>query len=227
MYQKGLCELWLKAGSKDSTRYISIHSLASEKGPELCKVLPAVHTLTGCDYMSKVGTKLAALKANLVDYLPGFGRSKNGPSDDEVVRAESYLVQVLKNGTKCATMAELRDHPHHHSKASLEKFPPTSHAIKVHILRAYYATHVMASLLSENNTELNPYMYGYVKEDELLTPDMGFRSILEEWVISCTRSKCATFKCACRKSGQACCQFCKCQGMGDGYGDCKNPVGFI
>ena len=119
--QNGLCELWLKAGSGETTRHIPINSLASEKGSDLCKVLPAVHTLTGCEYTSKVGTKHSALKANPVGYLQGFGISKNGPSDDEAAKAESYLVQVLRNGTKCVTMDELRDHNYHHSKASLEK----------------------------------------------------------------------------------------------------------
>ena len=76
LHEKGLYELWLKAGSGNSTKYIPIHSLASDKGPDLCKVLPAVHTLTGCDYTSKVGTKQAALKANPVDYLQGFGCSQ-------------------------------------------------------------------------------------------------------------------------------------------------------
>ena len=56
-------------GSKlpvETTKYIPIHYLASDKGTDLCKVLPAVITLTGCDYTSKVGTKQAALKANPV-----------------------------------------------------------------------------------------------------------------------------------------------------------------
>ena len=75
-----------------------------------------------------------ALKANPVDYLQGF----DDGSDDEVEKAESYL--VLKNGTTCTTMDELRDH-YYRSKTSLEKLPSTSHAIKAHILRAYYATY--------------------------------------------------------------------------------------
>ena len=89
---------------------LPIHSLASDKGPDLCKVLPAVHSLTGCDYTSKVGTKQAAFKANPVNYLRGFGCSQNVPSVDEVERAESYLVKVLKNGTTCTTVDEPRDH---------------------------------------------------------------------------------------------------------------------
>ncbi|KAK7066656.1 hypothetical protein SK128_024467, partial [Halocaridina rubra] len=113
-------------------------------------------------------------------------------------------------------MDDLIDYNYHHSRASPEKLLPTSHAIKVHILRAYYGTYVMTSVLSENNIELNPLLYRYDKEDELHTPYMNFRSIPEEWAVYCTCTKCTTDGCACRKSGQVCCQFCKCQGMGDG-----------
>lgn len=114
-------------------------------------------------------------------------------------------MQVLKNVTTCAMMDDLRDYNYHHSKASPVTFPPTSHAIKVHIRRAYYATYVMTSVLSENKTEFNPLLYGYDEEDELLTPDRGFRSIPTEWTVYCTCSKCVTDRCACRKSGQASC----------------------
>ena len=119
--------MWLKAGSGNYTKCIPIYYIASDKGPDVCKVHPAVHTLTGCDYTSTFGTKQVALKANSVDYLQGFGCSQNGP-DDEVERAESYPVNFLKNATICRTIDELRDHNYHSSKTSLEKLPPTSHA---------------------------------------------------------------------------------------------------
>ncbi|KAK7074632.1 hypothetical protein SK128_015964 [Halocaridina rubra] len=161
-------------------------------------------------YVTKDGTKHAAFKANPVDSLQGFGQSRNGLAGDEHVGAELYLVQVKINGTACATMDDLMDHNYHCSKASPEKLPPTSHAIKIHILRAYYATNVMTSVQSQNSTKLNPLLYAYDEEDDLLNPEIGFRSIPEDWTAYCTFSKCATDSCACRRSGQACCQFCKC-----------------
>ena len=61
---EGIEELWMKAGVGNSMRFIPIHILSLRIGPSLCKVLPTIHTLTGCDYTSEVGTKLAALTAN-------------------------------------------------------------------------------------------------------------------------------------------------------------------
>ena len=61
LHSNGLCKLWMKAGSGDSTRYIPIYILTSRVGVDLCQVLPVEHTLIGCDLAGKFGTKSAAL----------------------------------------------------------------------------------------------------------------------------------------------------------------------
>ena len=45
-------EIWLEAGvqSKNNLRFMNVNSIYSELGETLCKVLPAYHTLSGCDY---------------------------------------------------------------------------------------------------------------------------------------------------------------------------------
>jgi len=75
---EGLEVLLMKAEVGNSTRFIPIHMLSLRIGPGLCKVLPSIHTLTGCDYTSKVGTKLAALTANPETYLGEFDSMING-----------------------------------------------------------------------------------------------------------------------------------------------------
>ena len=62
LQEEGLKELWMKAGVGGTTRFVPVHYHATSVGTDLCQVLPAVHSLTGCDYTSKVGTKRAALK---------------------------------------------------------------------------------------------------------------------------------------------------------------------
>ena len=70
--QHGLQELWIKAGVGDTTRYIPLHTLSQRQGASLCNVLPVVHSLTGTDITSKVGTKKAALKAEPEKFLRHF-----------------------------------------------------------------------------------------------------------------------------------------------------------
>jgi hypothetical protein len=71
-HSEGLRELWIRAGVGDSKIYIPVHILAPRIGKELWYLLPLVHTLTGCNYTSKVGTNHAALKANPSEYLNDF-----------------------------------------------------------------------------------------------------------------------------------------------------------
>ena len=59
----GIGELWITASIGDSSRFIPVQAIAVILEESTCSVLPAVHTLTGFDYISKVGAKLAALKA--------------------------------------------------------------------------------------------------------------------------------------------------------------------
>ena len=47
-------ELWFHTGVKDKARFIPVHSIAGTLGVQLCKMLPAVHTLTGCDSTSSL-----------------------------------------------------------------------------------------------------------------------------------------------------------------------------
>eukprot|EP00794_Sanderia_malayensis_P009355 gene9355-10341_t len=69
----GLKELCVKTGVGDSSRFVAFHELAASQSHDICEVLPAVHTLTGCDYASKVGSKKAAIECNPAYHLKSFG----------------------------------------------------------------------------------------------------------------------------------------------------------
>ena len=230
LHSEGLRGIWIRAGVGDSTRYIPVHMLAPRIGKELCYLLPLVHTLTGCDYTSKVGSKHAALNANPSEYLKDFD---SGPScdNDFTASCEAHLVQVLKKNTTCSTMDQLRDYIHHHSKGvSLEALPPTSNAVQQHIWRACYATYNMMKLLHTHTpTALNQTAFGFEKTDELLLPIQGLKPIPEEYTILCNCKKCRNDRCACRKAGLPCIRFCKCQGLQSDEQtlQCRNPSGSI
>ena len=77
--RKGLNELWF-LWFQAIERCIPIQKLALKLGADFCKVIPAVHALTGCDYSSKAGTKAAdfgyimeddlLLPSNIITQLP-------------------------------------------------------------------------------------------------------------------------------------------------------------
>ena len=76
----GLTEFWVKTGVGDSTWFVAPHELAASLSRDICEVLPAVHSQTGCDYTSKVGSKKAAIECNPAYYLKGFGNITDGLS---------------------------------------------------------------------------------------------------------------------------------------------------
>ena len=91
----------MRAGVWDTTRYIPIHTLG-DKIPELCKVLPAVHALKGCDITSKVGTKHAFIKADQeADAVISSGGVSVGDADyTKVVRDELGEIDFWKIAMK-------------------------------------------------------------------------------------------------------------------------------
>ena len=49
-------KMWLETDTINSTtdkrRFVPVHSICAAVGPQFCNVLPAVHSLTGCDSVS-------------------------------------------------------------------------------------------------------------------------------------------------------------------------------
>ena len=125
--QHDLKELWVCAGVGDTTRYVPLHTLHDHLGRRLCAILPAVHSLTGCNITSKVGTKKAALKAEPEEFLKNFGTLPT-LSLPTIRKAELYLVKVLKSGSKAKDFSELWAKVFHREKGSSHhSLPPTSH----------------------------------------------------------------------------------------------------
>ena len=133
--QEGLKELWVRAGRGTTTRFVPLHILHARLGPDLCTVLPALHSLTGCDITSKIGTKKAALKADPEIHLQRFGTT--APLTFAMIQhAEQYLVNVVDAGSKSSNFQELRADQFHFSKStSHQNLPPTSQGLEPHIYR--------------------------------------------------------------------------------------------
>lgn len=129
--------LWMRIGTGRTKRYVFINKLAEAITPELCRVLVALHSLTGGDYTSKFGTKYGALLCNPVQYLSDFATKMDLQSIEEsIVLCEQFLVQVIEKGSHCRTMDELRLWTYYwNDKKTLDNLPPTSRSTRQHILR--------------------------------------------------------------------------------------------
>ncbi len=215
-----LSELWIRVGSADKVRYLPIHKLAIKLGAPRCRVLPAVHALTGMDTTSKFGTKAAGLKANPAMYLMEFGQSIDNLCLED---AEEYLVKTYKNNSTCKTLDELRYYVYHQEKTkTISDLPPTSFSARGHIMRAFYSTYLQVHCL--DGLKLEPRDYGFEESDSgILMPTRYHRLIPGDLVMNCKCLKCSTDRwCICRQKKVKCCEYCRCQGN-EKDADCKNP----
>ena len=55
-------KFWIRYGTGDHTRYLSIHIMYEKLGARFCSVQLNAHFLTGCDMTGKVGTRESAIK---------------------------------------------------------------------------------------------------------------------------------------------------------------------
>ena len=219
---QGLKELWVRAGVGDTSRYIPIHVLHDRMGGDLCSVLPAVHSLTGCDITSKVGTKKSALKAHPEKVLKQFGVLPTLTSAN-VRDAEQYLVMVLRPKSEAVNFSEMRVETFHFTKSmSHQNLPPTSNGLLPHIKRSFYNTFNIIHALDASPVTLNPVDYGFVQDGDILTPETAWNTLDSRWTVICNCRACTKSTCACRTAEISCTNFCRCKIAPTNI--CKNPL---
>ena len=89
----GLEKLWIHYGKGNTAAYIPLHDVFQKLGPEFCRSLLKSHIGTGCDYLSKVGTKKSAMLADPKKNLKTFGEGVS-LTEEQIDEAEKYLAKV-------------------------------------------------------------------------------------------------------------------------------------
>ena len=73
--------------------YIPLHEMFSKLGYKYCRSILKAHLETGCNYLSKVGTKKSALVAYPATNLKTFGEGVS-LTEEQIDEAEKYLGNV-------------------------------------------------------------------------------------------------------------------------------------
>ena len=107
-------------------------------------------------------------------------------------------------------------------KLDIEKFPPTSDSIRLHILRAYFQAHLWYHAVYAN-TQINPLEYGYEEDSYgyLCPIFINKTNILpDDFPVLCTCEKSAReIVSKCRKIQIPLCKYCGYQAKRE----CSNP----
>ena len=178
----------------------------------------------GCDTTSKIGTKTSALKTasrNDFSTLVSFG--KTNLDDSMLDIAERFLVQCICKDESVTTFDQLRNKIYYRKSQllDLEKLPPTSTSIMLHIKRAYLQTHVWLHSPFVASITIDPLDYGYQLDDEdHLKPIVTDNVLPDDLPQPCKCVKCAKPNvCICRVNGISCSRYCNCRSEA-----CKNPL---
>ena len=204
--------LWNVRGTSSNRQVVPVHILLQDVGEKLALILSALHSLTGCGSISKVGTKSAALKCvHEHGYLiADFGKSEL--TEDIVKRAENFQIKCIKPVTSTAiTFDQLRFNQYFDiksKKVDLSHVPCTSSTLRLHIQRDYHQCRLCILV--------NPTQYGYVIQNEILVPNLVEQPIKpKDLPDPCKCGKCARENvCPCRKMNIECCLYCKCKNEG-------------
>lgn len=214
----GLKKLWTLSGKGHTTRYIPVHDICEVVEKQIIEILPAIHSLSGCDTTSKVGTKHAALM-RAKDYaylLKDFGREEL--SDTILENAEEYLTRVLSKDFQ--RMNDLRIFKYHRMKIlDFTKLPPTSCSLKLHIKRVYLQAKRWYSILEEEECYHDPSHYGYDEQETGWAPQIVTEQLPDNFPYPCTCKICSRLNtCKCRINSVPCSRFCVCENSSK----CKN-----
>ncbi|CAH3151769.1 unnamed protein product, partial [Porites lobata] len=209
-------------GRGTSHRSIKLQPIAEALGPEKTAALPAFHAITGADNTGslsgkgKVSCWKAFLEADdsVLNALAKLGREEE-PGTDIKVGIERFVCQLCLPRTDITTVKELRWFLFRKKQAESDKLPPTQAALHQAILRAHFQL-----LVWNKDTEPNPVLpspsdYGWVMENAEWVPVMTTLPPAPEAVIElvkcgCSKERCSTNRCQCRRAGLLCTDLCSC-----------------
>ena len=211
--QRGLEELYCLIGTGENRRYLPLHKMHDALGDAMSHVEIKVQVLTGDDYLSKIGTKHAAITSDPIKYLSCFAQSEE-ISDAEVWQAEEFLVKVwvsARRNTSSRTFSQLRLEEYTSAKnaKSLDTLPPTSSTILGHIKRAHCVLRSFFKIIDDTYESIDYANHGWVWECGFLLPDPCLNPFPSNKTMTCDcKGKCKNRWCICKRQNEDCTIFC-------------------
>ena len=210
---------------KTKKHLISINDCKQALGAEMCRLLPFVHAMSGCDTtsamfgMGKVKHfKLLQASDTLKTSASTFG-DLSASKDTIAAAGEQFVSSLYSHVNEKRHLDELRYLFAISTKfVPVERMPPTSRACYFHSLRV----HRQVSTWLQFKTVLDKHEYGFQTVNSIVTPVITDKcaapeNLLKEINCSCSTSSRLCTNCSCSKKRIPCSIHCKCKGF------CSNP----
>jgi len=221
-----ISELWIAIGTGNKYRYIPIHILAQQLGPDKCKALSVFQPWTGSDFTSSfygVGKKTAWAKwMGQPDVTAAFKYMASSPAELpewvlnalELFAVHLYAPDLIARGI--TTVNAARYDQFYYKGKDFDHIPPTKDALLQHSLRAtYIGGHVWGQALIRCPELPDPSSWGWQKENDKWVPVWVTLPSISQKLKSLNRCGCKVAckpPCKCFTGSQKCTSLCYCRG---------------
>ena len=224
--------IWMKTGTAAEPKYLPVHEIQG-RIEVLRPGILALHAMTGCDAVSQfynIGKKTALKTAQNYPSLLQKFEEKNTTeegypklSEEKMQAAEEFVCLMYAPKLNVTSVDQLRVKLFP-KVSEPDKLPPTSDALKWHLLRTLYQVLIWQAADTAYPMLPSPEEYGWYKSpDGVLKPRLMIKPAIPGTCVEIIVCKCKTpcpSNCSCRKSGQPCIMECECQCR---EGPCNNP----
>lgn len=227
---KGAKSDWyLKPGSKNRTKLISLQKIAESLGGKMLNALIGLHSFTGCDTVSAFANqgKVKGLKLTQQNekYQEAFSElGANWLLSETLAKdLERFTCELYAKGTKVDSVNELRYQIFSVKKADSSQLPPCFDSLKQHMLRAHYQAALWRRSLDQKPEIPNPTEgFGWTWSEDgsiaikWMTGSPAPQAVLNLLSCQCSKS-CTTPACTCVSNNLKCTAACKLK-------DCDNSA---
>lgn len=215
----------------DHRRFIPIHKLYEELGPQKSSALITLHAVSGCDtvssfhYIGKKKAYSAFTRLSDSDY-DDFANIINLPVQKALDLVTKWLSLIYVSGKpkkvntstkeKVLSINDVRYTLAKNKNTPVEKLPPAEPALLQHVMRVQWQVNEWSQARSSKISSLDPTKYGWVLENSILNYNYfeGDTAIekLQKFLCSCSaRSSCSDEEvCSCVSQSLKCCDLCSC-----------------
>ena len=223
-HKLGLSELWIRFGTGKHTRFLPIHEIVLNVGPERARCLGIFHALSGCDqtsFLSTCGKKKAwntwMKFSDLTDTMLVLAQqpvSMNTVTESMAV-IERFVCLMYSAVTNEHEVNKCRRYLFTKGR-QLESLPPTQDALFQHVLRAVYqGSFVWGQATIAMQILPKPTDWGWEMIQDEFAPMWGnlppIAKALRE-LTTCGCVTCIANRCSCMKVDLPCTELCKCNG---------------
>ena len=213
-------DIFLLSGTRSRARVIPVSQVCEQLGVEVCRALPGLHALTGCDTVSSFAGKGKKVALDIVKADEGSRASilrigeRVPPMRRDLNEMEKFVCS-LYNDVNCCKVNDTR-YKLFCKNQNLQSYqlPPTHAALQKHLQRANYQAYVWKHALDARILSQGPDGQGWrVRREELeidWTDIAPAPESLMELVCCGCRGMCETRRCSCVKNELHCTDACSC-----------------